>query len=99
MKARARIRRVDLVGEAIAGIVRRPLRSALTALGTVVGVGAFVATTGFASTASAQIGQRFDALKATEVRVQDATPDGTDPFPHDVDQRLGRLRGVRSGGE
>jgi putative ABC transport system permease protein len=52
----------DLIGEAGAAITRRPGRSLLTALGTVVGVAAFVATTGLASTAKAQVSERFDAL-------------------------------------
>ena len=98
-RLRARIRVVDLLSEAVSGITRRPMRSALTALGTVVGVGAFVATTGLASTAAAQIGQRFDALKATEVRVQDAQQDGTNPFPDDTDTRLEALNGVNHAGE
>ena len=71
---RSRLRLRDLVGEAGAAIGRRPGRSLLTTLGTVVGVGAFVATTGLASTARAQVGETFDALKATEVRVTDAAP-------------------------
>lgn len=57
-----------------------------------------MATAGLASTASAQIGERFDALKATEIRVVDARHDGTDPFPTDTDQRLARLNGVRAAG-
>ena len=43
----------------------------LTALGTVLGVGALVATLGLTATAGAQIGKRFDLLKATEVVIQD----------------------------
>ena len=71
----------DLIGEAGAAITRRPGRSLLTALGTVVGVGAFVATTGLASTAKAQVSERFDALAATQVRVVDSleVPFGGDP--------------------
>lgn len=90
----------DLVGEAAAAISRRPGRSLLTALGTVVGVGAFVATTGLASTARAQVGDSFDALKATEVRVEDTStaPNAENPFPDDTDQRLGRLNGVNHAG-
>jgi putative ABC transport system permease protein len=70
----------------------------LTSLGTVVGVGAFVATTGLADTARAQVSARFDALAATEVRVQDAAPDGTNPFPADVDARLQALNGINHAG-
>lgn len=95
---RSRLAGGDLVTEAAAAIGRRPGRSLLTALGTVVGVGAFVATTGFASTAQAQVGESFDALKATEVRVVDGRPGGDNPFPVDVDDRLTRLNGVNDGG-
>src|SRR5262245_63434316 len=99
----------DLVGEAAAAITRRPGRSLLTALGTVVGVGAFVATTGLASTAKAQGSERFDALAATEVRVTDSEAGGdllgapqqdeVDlPFPPDAQERLERLNGVEHAG-
>jgi putative ABC transport system permease protein len=97
----------DLVSEAGTAITRRPGRSLLTALGTVVGVGAFVATTGLASTAKAQVSERFDALAATQVRVVDAvvTPFGPEaaagidhPFPADAQQRLERLNGVEHAG-
>jgi len=98
----------DLISEAAAAITRRPGRSLLTALGTVVGVGAFVATTGLASTAKAQVSERFDALSATEVRVLDRQrtsnfgveqAEGVDhPFPADAQQRLERLNGVEHAG-
>jgi putative ABC transport system permease protein len=94
----SRLRLIDTVTEATASIAQRPLRTLLTALGTILGVGAFVTTTGLADTARAQVSSRFDALKATEVRVHDATPDGTNPFPSDVDARLNRLNGVNSAG-
>ena len=95
----------DLISEAAAAITRRPGRSLLTALGTVVGVGAFVATTGLASTAKAQVSERFDALAATEVRVTDSEAQGSfgvqpeqedvdPPFPPDAQERLERLNGV-----
>lgn len=98
----------DLLGEAAAAITRRPGRSLLTALGTVVGVGAFVATTGMASTAKAQVDERFDALAATEVRVTDGERRNTfgvgnqadvdHPFPIDAQRRLERLNGVAHAG-
>lgn len=95
---RSRVRARDLVGEAAAAISRRPSRALLTSLGTVIGVGAFVATTGLASTARAQVGESFDALKATEVRVIDADADGTNPFPDDVEHLAGQLNGVNDAG-
>jgi putative ABC transport system permease protein len=88
----------DSLSEALAAVGQRPARALLTALGTLLGVGAFVATTGLATSARAQVSSRFDALKATEVRVEDIQPDGTNPFPDDVDRRLERLNGVRSAG-
>lgn len=91
-------RRRDALAEAFAVIAQRPVRTLLTALGTILGVGAFVTTTGLAQTASAQVSSRFDALRATEVRVQDAAPDGTNPFPTDTDQRLQTLNGVNHAG-
>lgn len=96
----------DLIGEAAAAITRRPGRSLLTALGTVVGVGAFVATTGLASTTKAQVSDRFDELLATQVRVVDRfddafgnNPEQVDhPFPDDAQARLERLNGVEHAG-
>lgn len=89
----------DTMTEAAASISQRPVRTLLTALGTILGVAAFVATRGLTDTAEAQVSSRFDALAATEVRVQDADPDGTDPFPNDAGARLEVLRGVRHAGE
>ena len=86
------------ISEAMSAVTQRPMRTLLTALGTILGVGAFVATNGLAETARAQVSSRFDALKATEVRIQDAAPDGTDPFPTDVSARLERLNGVNHAG-
>jgi len=95
---RSRLRLRDTISEAAAAVAQRPIRTLLTALGTILGVGAFVTTTGLAETARAQVSSRFDALKATEVRIQDAAPDGTNPFPDDVDQRLEALNGVNHAG-
>lgn len=100
---RSRIRTRDMLVEAWAAVTRRPVRSLLTALGTIAGTAAFTATLGIAATASAQISERFDLLKATEVRVQDTAPNpdtaDIDPaFPNDVDERLERLNGVNTAG-
>lgn len=105
MTLRSRCSFRDLIGEAAAAITRRPGRSLLTALGTVVGVGAFVATTGLAATTKAQVSERFDALAATQVRVVDGLDQEffddqqvDHPFPADARQRLERLRGVQHAG-
>ncbi len=92
------LRAVDVLFEASTAVWRRPVRTLLTALGTIVGVAAFVMTTGLAATASAQVSSSFDALEATEVRVQDVQPDGSHLFPADVDVRLSALNGVVAAG-
>ncbi|MEV0180619.1 ABC transporter permease [Streptomyces sp. NPDC050625] len=92
----------DLFSEAGAGMLQRPARSVLTALGTVLGVGTFVAILGLTSTTSSQIDSRFNALTATEVTVEDAVhdPDGLigPAFPEDADARMSRVNGVRAAG-
>lgn len=88
----------DLLAEAASAISRRPGRSLLTAAGTVVGVGAFVATAGLATTAGAQVSESFDALRATEVAVIPTASVDANPFPADADDRLERLNGVNAAG-
>jgi len=95
----------DLADESLAGILQRPARSVLTMLGTVLGVGAFVAVLGLTSTATGQIGKSFSLLQDTTVTVNDVgaqqppdvTPAGFD-FPNDSDARLDRLNGVIAAG-
>ncbi|GAA1406097.1 ABC transporter permease [Catellatospora coxensis] len=100
--APSRLRIRDLAGEGVAGLRARPARTALTALGTVLGVAAFVAVLGLTATAGGQIGKRFTALAATEVVVEDADEadrDHLDPaFTADADARVGAIRGVRAAG-
>ncbi|MEV4616611.1 ABC transporter permease [Kitasatospora sp. NPDC049258] len=92
----------ELLAEALAGVLQRPARSTLTALGTVLGVGTLVAVLGLAATASAQIDSRFSLLSATEVTVEDTggpRPDLTPlSFPADADARVERLHGVEAAG-
>lgn len=72
----------DLWNEALAGVLARPLRSALTTLGTVLGIATLVITIGVASTAGNQIVGRFDALSATSVTVTvPPPPPSADPAP------------------
>ncbi|MER6442507.1 MULTISPECIES: ABC transporter permease [unclassified Streptomyces] len=91
-----------MFAESLAGLVQRPGRSALTMLGTVLGVGAFVAVLGLTSTAAGQISASFDVLRATTVTVDDVTPkSGESPavhFPADSDERIQRLNGVLAAG-
>lgn len=92
----------DLLGESLAGMLQRPARSALTALGTVLGVGTFVAILGLTATTSSQIDSRFSVLTATEVNIDDIGQDQNEfvrlAFPKDADARVERLGGVEHAG-
>ncbi|MFJ4672777.1 ABC transporter permease [Kitasatospora purpeofusca] len=96
------LRSRDLLAEAAASLLQRPARSAMTALGTVLGVATFVAILGLTATASAQIDSRFNALTATEVTVENVGGRAGEPadtsFPADADHRIGRLNGVEHAG-
>lgn len=103
MIPRSRLRPRDLFGEALAGVLQRPARSILTMLGTVLGIGAFIAIVGLSATAGGQIDKRFTALAATSVTVEDVggADDGSQrtlSFPADSSARIGRLNGVVDGG-
>ncbi|MEV5144524.1 ABC transporter permease [Streptomyces sp. NPDC052727] len=92
----------DLFAEALAGMLQRPARSALTALGTVLAMGTFVAILGITATASSQIDSRFDRLAATEVTVEDVAG-GHDElagpaFPEGAAARVEALHGVEHAG-
>jgi putative ABC transport system permease protein len=97
----------DASAEAVAGIVQRPGRSALTMLGTVLGVGAFVTVLGLTATAASQISRQFTVLDATTVTVEDNGPannvaaPGTNPaigFPADADAVADHIDGVVAAG-
>ncbi|QOV46307.1 ABC transporter permease [Streptomyces chromofuscus] len=72
----------DLWTEALAGVLARPTRSALTTLGTVLGITTLVITIGVSATAGNQIVGRFDSLTATSVTVVVPPPPvSADPVP------------------
>lgn len=100
--AGTRLRRRDLLGEAVAALAQRPTRTVLTMLGTILGVGAFVAVLGLTATATGQITSTFSALRATEVVVDDvgtADVDGTaSSFPDDADELAQAVSGVTAAG-
>lgn len=79
-------------------MLQRPAFSLLTSVGTVLGVGTFVAVLGLTSTASSQIDERFSALSATEVTIEDVAKDHNEfvdlAFPADGEQQVERLNGV-----
>jgi putative ABC transport system permease protein len=97
----------DAAAEAVAGIVQRPGRAVLTMLGTILGVGAFVAVLGLTATGAGQISHQFTALEDTTVTVEDNGPannvalPGTNPaigFPADADAVADRINGVTAAG-
>ena len=91
----------DIASEALAGLLQRPGRSLLTTLGTVLGIGSFVAILGLTATASGQIDKRFSALLATTVLVTDADPPiagNATSFPADATARVLRIRGTVAAG-
>ncbi len=97
----------DAAAEAVAGIVQRPGRSGLTMLGTVLGVGAFVAVLGLTATGAGQISRQFTVLEDTTITVADNGPannvaaPGTNPapgFPAHADQVADHIRGVVAAG-
>lgn len=93
----SQLRLRDLLSEAQAGLLQRPMRSVLTMLGTILGVGAFVAVLGLTATAGGQIDKRFTELAATEVNVDDIGGDALDPalsFLGDSSARVQALNGV-----
>jgi putative ABC transport system permease protein len=92
-----------LTGEAIAGVLQRPGRSALTALGTVAGIGGFVAIVALSQTAAGQIGKEFNVQDATQVTVIDTGARGssasrTMDFPMNADALVDRIHGVLAAG-
>jgi putative ABC transport system permease protein len=103
----ARLTARDAAAEAVAGIVQQPGRAGLTMLGTVLGVGAFVAVLGLTATGAGQISHQFTVLADTTVTVEDngpandvASPD-TNPaigFPADADAIARHLNGVVAAG-
>lgn len=99
---RSQLRIRDLLSEASSGLLQRPMRSALTGLGTVLGVGAFIGVLGLTATATSQIGSRFDAMTSTQVSVLDANESSgvsvQPAFPVDAAQRASRLNGVVGAG-
>ena len=98
----SRLRPRDLGSEALAGLLQRPGRSALTMVGTILGIGAFVAIVGLSQTATGQIGKDFNVLDATQVTVTDTGAYRSGKvaldFPPNADALAGRIHGVISSG-
>ena len=91
----------DIIGESVSGLTARPGRTALTVLGTIIGLAALVATLGISQTAGNRIVGRFDELAATEIFITSRPPALNAPdtaMPWDSPERLRRLNGVVAAG-
>src|SRR2546423_1464271 len=98
-RERVRMYPRDVCGQATLEALGRPWRTLLTVLGTVLGVGMFVATLGITNSGRAQVNQRFNVLLSTEVDVQDAHPDdGVFALTSAGEAGAARLHGVRAAG-
>ena len=94
---RSRMRVRDLMREVTAGIMQRPSRAILTALGTVMGVAVLISVLGLTTSAAAQISKRFDPAVANEISVTadaDHITAWSYTFRADAEQRVVSLRGV-----
>ncbi len=94
---------LDMVSEATADLGMRPSRLVLTLAGTVLGIGALVATIGFSQTSAAQITRQFEAAATSQAVVRPVevmTADGTSvpmtDLPWNAAERVSRLAGVAS---
>jgi putative ABC transport system permease protein len=95
---KSKLRLIDLATEAWAGLLQRPGRTALTMLGTLLGIAALVTILGLTSTAAGQIGNQFSALDATEATAIYVGPAGSLGSFLDPGPRLARLHGLIQAG-
>jgi putative ABC transport system permease protein len=97
--ARSRVRVRDVIVESCQNVSRSPLRTALTAMGTVLAVATAVATVGMAQSASDAVSGTFNRLNATSVTFSDNDPRRQpDVFDEGAVASLSRLHGVVSAG-
>jgi putative ABC transport system permease protein len=92
--SRPRIPASVLVGDVAVTITRRPLRSAMTALGTLLGVGSFVAVLGLTGTANSQIDATFARSSSTFERVELVDPSGRTALLTRGSQNAQQIKGV-----
>lgn len=96
-----RLDRLAILDEAVASLTQRKTRTALTCLGTVLGVAVLVAVLGLTTTAASQIDGQFTALAATEVtitQVDNGLGVRGMAFPGNFEARAKQIAGVRDVG-
>lgn len=96
-----RFRFFDLLIEATSDLGTRPGRLVMTLAGTILGIGALVATIGFAQTTAEQLSKRFDAFAATQVVVSPREAQNAEgnsvsvsALPWDSVARMERIAGI-----
>ncbi len=89
---------LDSLDEAVVALIRRPLRSILTALGVMVGLGLYVASTTLAATAQADIRATFDRLRSRQIVVSGnlTVPDAETLL--EMDRRVSASPGIEAAG-
>lgn len=95
-RERSTINPLVLAREAFQGVASQPLRSALTALGTLVGVSSVVAVLGLTATANAQITTTFSELSSTLVTLERSAASQEPGFDVDAEEQVSALQGVRA---
>jgi putative ABC transport system permease protein len=84
----------DALRESAYGVVRRPTRTLLTALGTTLGVASIVATIGLSQSARGAVSSEFNAQLATQVTFAQAGTTSTSILSQKSERSIERLNGV-----
>lgn len=97
---RTRPSRLRLLSEAMAGVVQRSSRSAMTIVGIALGVASFIAVLGVTASANGQIGEEFLEVEATQITVtgRNALSNADALFTPTADHDVERIKGVTAAG-
>ncbi len=92
----SRIRAGDLLRLGSAGLVAKPARAVLSALGVAIGVAAMVAVLGISASSQARLDAQLDALGTNLFSATSAPPvtGPPVPLPLNASERAGRLPGI-----
>ncbi|NYF09540.1 putative ABC transport system permease protein [Leifsonia sp. AK011] len=93
---KSRLRFVDLLALGSAGVVAKPARAVLSALGIAIGVAAMVAVLGISSSSQAKLDERLSELGTNLFSATSAPPVSGDaiPLPANASARADRLSGI-----
>lgn len=96
--AGSRLRPADLLALGAAGLVTKPARAILSALGIAIGVAAMVGVLGISASSQARLDQQLDALGTNLFSATAAPPVAGDPvpLPDNAADRAERLPGILS---